>query len=362
MLQVEIITLFPEYFESPFKTSILGRAITQGKVDVQLHQLRDYTHDKFGRVDSRSLGGGPGMVMMAQPLDSVLKILKKSHSKIIYLSPQGQRLNAQMSRELANLDHIILICGHYEGIDQRVIETHVDQEISIGDYILSNGCLAALVVLDAVIRFIPGVLGDEQSNQQDSFEKPLLDHPHYTLPRNFEEKEVPHQLLTGHHLHIDQWRSSQAYQVTWKRRADLVANWKNLSQEIADLSSKFSTRLNLENIVFATNHLEWYRKILGKHLGLPWINKNATMSALLLDHKEILLWQMPASFSDKEISTQLSLNYHFKNWIQMKKRIEHLQNQEYNPQLTLTDSGLSIEDPNGWRIFIYDEGIEKVQI
>ncbi len=175
-------------------------------------------------MDDRPYGGGPGMVMMPEPIAKAIKSVKAEHSRVIYLSPQGVPLKAAKARALAQVDHLILLCGHYEGIDERVIESEVDEEISIGDYVLTNGCLSAIVLLDAVIRFVPGVLGHAQAAEQDSFEGGVLDCPHYTQPRVWNGKEVPSILLSGHHQEIAQWRQSQGLEKTKKIRPDLTSS------------------------------------------------------------------------------------------------------------------------------------------
>lgn len=287
-MHVDLITLFPEYFEGPLGLSIMGRAIRSGRLSVDVHQLREYSRDRHRKVDDRALGGGPGMVLMAQPLKEALAGLRKEDSHVVYLSPQGKTLNAQVARKLAGFSHLIFICGHYEGIDQRIIEREVDEEISIGDYVLTSGCLPALVTLDALMRYVPGVLGDEQSSQQDSFERPLLDHPHYTLPRDFEGDKVPDVLLSGHHEAIDKWRQMQQAEATWTKRPDLLVHWwQNIDeQERKNLSS-------FKGMVLPTQHLNLYAKRLGQQMRLPWISKSGTMGALLSEHAEIVFWQAP---------------------------------------------------------------------
>lgn len=351
MLNVEIITLFPEYFDSPIRTSILGRAIKQEKVNVQLHQLREFTLDKHRRVDDRSLGGGPGMVMMAQPLDAALQKLVKLKTHVVYLSPQGKNLDAHLARQLASYEHLVLICGHYEGVDQRVIQKHVDEEISIGDYVLTNGCLAALVLLDATMRFVPGVLGDEQSCAQDSFEKPFLDHPHYTLPRDYQGSEVPQELLSGDHAKIDLWRQMRSAHITWQRRPDLVACWSQLEAEPA--RHKEGIDSHLSSVILPTNHLSWYRKTLSKHLGLLWIDKSATIGALLLERGKILLWQSSEVAAYNEVQSQQVIEIDPGEWNGLKYRAQRLKNQEGLPQITVASSWICIEEPQRWRILIH---------
>lgn len=234
---VDILSLFPDYFESPLKATILGRAITQSLLTIRQTNIRDFAEDKWHRVDDRPFGGGPGMVMLPGPTIKAIKSCKAQsasevfesnsascmhRSHVIYMSPQGRPFTASDAQRLATYDHLIILCGHYEGIDQRVIEQEVDEEISIGDYVLTNGCLAALVVLDAVSRFIPGVLGHEEGAYQDSFQNSLLDCPHYTRPRNFEGHEVPTILFSGDHEKIKQWRYQRQLEATLQHRPDLL--------------------------------------------------------------------------------------------------------------------------------------------
>jgi len=218
----DILSLFPAYFQGPFEESIIGRAREKGVVDIQLIDIRDFADNKHHRVDDRPYGGGPGMVLMPEPVAKAIRSVRRPGAKVIYLSPQGQRLTAKKCRELADLQHVILLCGHYEGIDERVLQSEVDEEISIGDYVLTNGCLPAIVLLDAVVRFIPGVLGHECAAAEDSFENGLLDYPHYTRPELFEDKEVPEVLRSGDHKKIAAWRYRQSLEKTHRVRPDLL--------------------------------------------------------------------------------------------------------------------------------------------
>jgi tRNA (guanine37-N1)-methyltransferase len=221
-LAVTILSLFPEYFKGPFDESMLKRAKQNGLLDIELIDIRNYATDKHKKVDDRPYGGGPGMVLMPEPLTAAIRDKKREGTKVVYLSCQGTKLDAKKCRQLAETPHLMLISGHYEGIDERVIESEVDEEISIGDYVLTNGCLAACVVVDAVSRFIPGVIGDERAVDEDSFEKGVLDWPHYTRPELFEGKKVPDVLLSGNHKEIDSWRREKARAKTEKMRPDLL--------------------------------------------------------------------------------------------------------------------------------------------
>ena len=200
---------------------MLKRAQEKGLLKVSLTDIRDFSQERFSKVDDRPYGGGPGMVMMADPLVRAIRAKKRVGSKVVYLSPQGRTLDAKKAKSLAECEHIVLVCGHYEGIDQRVIESDIDEEISIGDYVLTNGCLAALVLLDCMVRFVPGVLGDDEGSKFDSFESGLLDWPHYTRPEEYEGRKVPAVLLSGNHKEIQVWRKARAEEKTKTVRPDL---------------------------------------------------------------------------------------------------------------------------------------------
>ncbi|MGM0439736.1 MAG: tRNA (guanosine(37)-N1)-methyltransferase TrmD [Chlamydiota bacterium] len=219
---IDILSLFPAYFQGPFDESIIKRARDKGLLNIRHTDIRGFTDNKHNRVDDRPYGGGPGMVMMADPVVKAVRSVSDESSRVIHLSPQGKSLDAQKARQLANNDHLVLLCGHYEGIDQRALDLVVDEEVSIGDYVLTNGCLAAIVLLDAVARFVPGVLGDENAANQDSFEEGILDCPHYTRPPVFEGLQVPEVLLGGNHQEIKKWRHAAALQKTARIRPDLI--------------------------------------------------------------------------------------------------------------------------------------------
>lgn len=225
-MEIDILSLFPErYFSGPFDESILKRAIERKILSIRHVNIRQFTEGKHHQVDDRPYGGGPGMVLQAPPLKKAIDYVRKQESTVIYLSPQGSVLNAKKCKELAEKKHLILLCGHYEGIDERIVEQEVDEEISIGDYVLTNGALAAMVLIDAMARFIPGVLGHEDAAEEDSFQDGLLDHPHYTRPREFEGKTVPQVLLDGNHEEIAKWRKERAREKTEKQRPDLLLNY-----------------------------------------------------------------------------------------------------------------------------------------
>lgn len=223
---IDVLSLFPEFFQGPFDVSIIKRAKENKLIDVRLTNLRDFAEGKHRKVDDRPFGGGPGMVLKPEPVTKAIRSVRREDSKVIYLSPQGKPLNAQKSIELAKCPHLILLCGHYEGIDERIIEKEVDEEISIGDYVLTSGCIAAVVLVDAVIRFIPGVLGHEESAWKDSFQDGMLDAPNYTKPVVFEDMEVPPVLREGDHQKIAKWRKAKALEKTYRVRRDLIDSQK----------------------------------------------------------------------------------------------------------------------------------------
>jgi tRNA (guanine37-N1)-methyltransferase len=219
-VRFDILSLFPGYFTGPFDESMIKRAREAGIIDICLTDIRDFANNPHRRVDDRPYGGGPGMVMMPEPVAAAIRHVKTSESRIIYLSPQGKPLNAAKCRELAQETHLVLLCGHYEGIDQRVLD-FIDEEISIGDFVLTSGCPAAIVLVDSVIRFLPGVLGHSSAADEDSFENGLFDCPHFTRPPDFEGNQVPAVLLSGNHQNIAKWRREQAIKKTKEIRPDI---------------------------------------------------------------------------------------------------------------------------------------------
>ncbi|MFA5150370.1 MAG: tRNA (guanosine(37)-N1)-methyltransferase TrmD [Candidatus Omnitrophota bacterium] len=224
-MRIDIVTIFPKMFSPVFGASIIRIAQVKGKVKFYLHDLRDYTPDKHRKVDDRPFGGGSGMLMRPEPIfnavEEILSKTKKNKPKVILLCPQGRKLTQRIAKDIAKEKQIILLCGHYEGIDERVRKELVDQEISIGDYVLTGGELAAMVLVDSVVRLLPGVLGDKNSLNFESFEGNLLEHPHYTRPANFRNLAVPEVLLSGDHKKIEAWRKKQALKRTQERRPDL---------------------------------------------------------------------------------------------------------------------------------------------
>jgi len=224
-MRFDVITLFPEMIDQTARTGVTGKAVENGIVELTTWNPRNYTHDNHRTVDDRPYGGGPGMVMKYQPVFDAIQAAKEFSAQpvsVVFLSPQGKRLTQQAVRDFAEQQRIILLCGRYEGIDERLLEAEVDEEWSLGDYVISGGELAALVVIDAVTRLLPGVLGDEGSAQQDSHMAGLLDYPHYTRPEQVAGRNVPDVLLGGNHGQIEEWRTKQALGRTWLRRYDLL--------------------------------------------------------------------------------------------------------------------------------------------
>ena len=225
-MRFDVVTLFPEMFPGYLDQSILSRAIKKKLVDVRLHNLRDWSKDVHCAVDDRPFGGGPGMVLMVEPTVACVEAVREMDEEVghlVVLSPSGQRLDQPLVEELSRRSRLVVLCGRYEGFDQRVFDILQPQELSIGDYVLNGGEVAAMVLIDAVARLVPGVLGDERSSKLDSFsgDDRLLEHPHYTRPRNFRELRVPDVLLSGNHQRIAQWRQEQSFLRTCQRRPDL---------------------------------------------------------------------------------------------------------------------------------------------
>ena len=223
-MRIDIITVVPDILTSPFDVSILKRAIEKGLVEIHLHNLRDYVNDNYKQIDDYQFGGGAGMVMMIEPIDKCISHLKseRNYDEVIYMTPDGERLNQKISNTLSIKENIIILCGHYKGVDQRVRDHFITREISIGDYVLSGGELAAAVLCDSVIRLIPGVLGNETSALTDSFQDDLLAPPVYTRPAEYKGWKVPEILTSGNFPKIESWREEQSYLRTRKLRPDLL--------------------------------------------------------------------------------------------------------------------------------------------
>jgi len=223
-MRIDIISVLPELMESPFQTSILKRAVDKGLVEVHFHQLRNFGKGKHRQVDDEPYGGGAGMVMMIEPLDNCISSLKseRDYDEVIYLTPDGETLNQKIANNLSIKNNLIFICGHYKGIDQRLRQLHVTKEISIGDYVLTGGELAACVLADSIIRLVPGVLNDEQSALTDSFQDDLLSPPIYTRPSEYKGLKVPEILLSGNSKKIEEWLHEQAVLITEEKRPDII--------------------------------------------------------------------------------------------------------------------------------------------
>jgi tRNA (guanine37-N1)-methyltransferase len=222
-MKIDVLTLFPAMFAGPLDQSIIRRARERGLLDLRLHNLRDWTHDRHRTVDDRPFGGGPGMLLKPEPIFEAVASLRGPDTRCIQMGPAGRRFDQLVARELAALPHLILICGSYEGVDERVREFLVDDELSIGDYVLTNGALPAMVVIDAVTRLLPGALGDDASTREESFGAGGIEYPQYTRPADFQGLKVPEVLLSGNHAAIARWRAEQARLRTAQRRPDLAA-------------------------------------------------------------------------------------------------------------------------------------------
>jgi len=220
-MKIDVLTPFPEMF-SALDVSIMKRAQKNGVLDLKVVNLRDYTHDNYKTVDDRPFGGGPGMVLKPEPIFEGVEALRGEKTRVILMTPVGQKFDQAAARRLAQEQHLLFICGAYEGTDERVREGLVDEELSIGDYVLTNGSLPAMVVIDAVTRLLPGALGDDQSSHDESFSAGQLEYPHYTRPAEFRGMKVPEVLLSGHHAEIEKWRREQSLQRTKERRPDLL--------------------------------------------------------------------------------------------------------------------------------------------
>ncbi len=222
-MRIDIITVVPEILKSPFESSILKNSIDKGIVNIKIHNLREYSNNKYKSVDDYQFGGGAGMVLMIEPIDKCISKLKneRQYDEVIYLSPDGEKLNQSIANKFSMLNNIIILCGHYKGIDQRIRDNLITKEISIGDYVLSGGELAAAILCDSIIRLIPGVIGDETSALTDSFQDNLLSSPIYTRPREYKGWEVPKILISGNTKEIEKWRMEKAIEVTKNKRPDL---------------------------------------------------------------------------------------------------------------------------------------------
>ncbi|HLR21394.1 MAG TPA: tRNA (guanosine(37)-N1)-methyltransferase TrmD [Tissierellaceae bacterium] len=223
-MKIDILTLFPEFFSVLRNWSIIGRAINEKKIKIESTNIRDFSRNKHKKVDDYPFGGGPGMVMTPEPIYRAINSVKNKKSKVVYLSPQGKQMNQKTVNDLSKEKHIVLLCGHYEGIDNRIIDNYIDEEISIGDYVLTGGEIPAMVLIDSIVRLLPGVLKSEESYLDESHYNGLLEYPQYTRPREFNGFSVPKILLSGDHKKIQEWRYNKSLEATLLKRPDLLEN------------------------------------------------------------------------------------------------------------------------------------------
>lgn len=229
-MQISVLTIFPEMY-SPLKESLVGKALEKGLVRVDIVNIRDYSANKHKKTDDYPFGGGAGMVMTPQPIHDAINAVDPERKALrIYMSPKGKTLDQETVVRLASVDELLLLNGAYEGVDQRVIDLDIDEELSIGDYVLTSGDLASMVVIDALMRYIPGVLGSEESTSEESFSEPLLEYPQYTRPQNFMGLEVPEVLISGHHAQIAAWRLKESLKLTEQRRPDLIEKYNRINE------------------------------------------------------------------------------------------------------------------------------------
>lgn len=221
-MKIDVLTLFPAMFAGPLDESIIKRARQAGLLELQLHQLRNWTHDRHKTVDDRPFGGGPGMLLKPEPIFEAVESLQREKTRVILMSPSGRKFDQAIARELAQQEHLLIVTGHYEGFDERIREALADDELSIGDYVLTNGALPAMVVIDTVARLLPGVLGDDASSTEESFSHGLLEYPQWTRPAEFRGMKVPDVLVSGNHAEIARWRAEQAKKRTQEQRPDLI--------------------------------------------------------------------------------------------------------------------------------------------
>lgn len=246
-MNIDILTLFPEMF-TPLKVSMLGRAGEKGILDINLVNIRDFTKDKHNRTDDYPFGGGQGMIMMADPIFSALEDIYAEKKKILYMSPRGKVLSQSKITELVSEENLVILCGHYEGIDERILEHWDIEEVSIGDYILTGGEPAAIVLVDAVARMIPGVLSGKESAEEESIYSGLLEYPQYTQPRSYRDMDVPEVLLSGHHLNIKLWKLEKSLRITKKRRPDLFEKFLREEHDFSKKEKEILDRVTREEL------------------------------------------------------------------------------------------------------------------
>lgn len=230
-MKIDVLTLFPGMFAGPLDESIIKRARERGILELGIHNLRDWAHDRHKTVDDKPFGGGPGMLLKPEPIFEAVEQLGNERTKVVLLTPSGRTFKQEIARELAKEEHLLLVCGSYEGFDERVREHLADDEISIGDFVLTNGALPAMVIVDTVTRLLPGVLGDDESAREESFSHGLLEYPHYTRPADFRGWKAPEVLLSGHHAEIAKWRAEQAKLRTREKRPDLIDSEEKTGKE-----------------------------------------------------------------------------------------------------------------------------------
>ncbi|WP_176013285.1 tRNA (guanosine(37)-N1)-methyltransferase TrmD [Victivallis sp. Marseille-Q1083] len=237
-MRIDVVTLFPEIYPGPLGSSIIGRAVKNGLLEIRAVDLREFSHDQRGTVDDKPYGGGPGMLMKVEPLFECVEALREAETLVVMTSPRGRKFDQEMAAELAGLEHLVIVCGHYEGVDERVRTGVIDREISIGDYILTSGNLAAMVMADAISRLLPGVLGKDESSQEESFSQGLLEYPQYTRPPEYRGMKVPEILLSGDHGRIAAWRRACSETLTRELRPDLWERYRAQRSEESDSSGE----------------------------------------------------------------------------------------------------------------------------
>ncbi|ANH78902.1 tRNA (guanosine(37)-N1)-methyltransferase TrmD [Candidatus Chlamydia sanziniae] len=326
-MEIDILSLFPDYFNSPLETSILGKAIKQGILSIGIKNLRDFGFGKWKQVDDTPFGGG-GMLLMAEPLVRAIRSIKKNDSRVVYLSPQGTLLTAAKSRQLAQFPHLILLCGHYEGIDERVIDSEVDEEISIGDYVVTNGGIAALVLIDAISRFVPGVLGNQASAESDSLENGLLKGPQYTRPRVFEGHQVPEVLFQGNHKAMAEWRQRESLKRTQVRRPDLYLRYlyhhsqDNVQNELSRNPLSHTSSWGQAAIVLEVNKVKRAKHFYCKVFNLCESLEGEENTLSLPDENKTQLWLWEVGRKEKGFITMSFFFYYEADFFNFLKRWE----------------------------------------
>lgn len=334
MLTIDLISLFPSYFESPLNETILKQAQKKGFLSITAHDLRSYSKDKHKKADDRPFGGGPGMVMQPEPIWDALKAIGGEDGYVVYLSPQGEQLTPVLAKELAEQKHLVLLSGHYEGMDERV-KPKIHREVSIGDYVLTNGCLASLVLLDAVIRFIPGVLGDFRSVEEDSFENGLLDYPHFTRPTHFKGEKVPPVLRGGNHEAIALWRQKEAFKRTFERRPDLFLQFFEKEE------GKKREDCGKIGLFFFASDLKKVARFYTKIMGFSLIDSDESSIALKKEEIEVSFFRSEP-FSSREMLQQLNVKQE-----EFKRILSNLKKQSGKSLLYEGEQACGLVDPAG---------------